>query len=286
MLDVDGVDRSFRLYVPIFVKPGKPAPLVIVLHGARGHSEQVERLFGFNAIADREELVVAYPQGLGSIWNDGREPGLRPSGKSTSADDVGFLLKLVDNLVTAGIADRARVYLAGESSGGFMAARMACESSDAFAAFAILIASVPKSYRTTCNPSRPVPVMTLNGTEDRLVPWEGYVPKGHARDGPLGLMSAREHAAFWAERNGCSSFDAMPLNDTDPGDASSIVRSDWSKCRPGGAVAFYEVSGGGHQSPSPRSRALDQIVGALLGPRNRDVEAAELVWDFFRRFKR
>ncbi len=285
VLNVDGVERTYRLYVPIFVKPGRPSPLVIVLHGARGHSEQIERIFGFNVIADREELVVAYPQGLGSVWNDGREVELRRSTKPVAADDAGFLRKLVDDLVAARIADRTRIYLAGESSGGFMAARMICEASDTFTAFAILIASIPRSYRATCNPSRPLPVMTLNGTEDRLVPWEGFVPKGQPRDGPIGLMSASEQAAFWAERNGCTAKDTTRLNDTEASDNSTIVRSDWSNCKVGGATAFYEVAGGGHQTPSPRSRVLDQVIESLLGPRNRDVETSELVWDFFRRFK-
>lgn len=285
-LNVGGVERTYRLYVPIFVKPGKPAPLVIVLHGARGHSEQIERLSGFNAVADREEFVVAYPQGVGSVWNDGREPELRRATKSAAADDVGFLRSLVAHLVAAGVADRARVHVVGESNGGFMAARLACEAGEDLAGVAILIASVPRSYRTTCNPSRPPPVLTLNGTEDRLVPWEGFVPKGHPRDGSIGVLSATEHAAFWAERNGCTVKAAMRLNDTDPSDQSTIVRTDWSDCKPGGATTFYEVTGGGHQTPSPRGRILDQIVGSLLGPRNRDVETSELVWDFFKRFKR
>lgn len=285
-LTVDGVARTYRLYVPIFVKPGKPVPLVLVLHGARGHSEQIERISGFNAVADREEFAVAYPQGLDSIWNDGREPSLRRATKSATADDAGFLRGLVAHLVATGVADRARVYLAGESNGGFMAARMACEAAEDFAGVAILIASVPRSYLTNCTPSRPLPILTLNGTEDRMVPWEGYVPKGQPRDGALGLLSAEDQARFWAARNGCTAMAETALNDSDPTDGSTISRTDWSGCKAGGAATFYAVRGGGHQTPSPRGRILDQIVGSLLGPRNRDVETSELVWDFLKRFKR
>lgn len=285
-LTVAGVERSYRLYRPIFLKPRRPAPLVVVLHGARGHSEQIERNFGFNAVADREDLVIAYPQGLGSVWNDGREPELRKANKSASADDVGFLLALVDHLIATGVADRTRVHLAGVSNGGFMAARMACEASDTFAAFAVLIASVPSSYRGTCKPTRPLPVLVLNGAQDRVMPWEGFVPPGHPRDGPLGIMAVPDHIAFWVERNGCVTSSSLKLNDTEPSDSSSILRSDWTGCKAGGAVTAYKIEGGGHQTPSPRVGPLDQVVGALLGPRNRDVEAAELVWEFFKPFKR
>ena len=285
-LTVSGVERSYRLYRPIFLKRGQPAPLVVVLHGAHGHSEQIERNFGFNAVADREDLVVAYPQGLGSVWNDGREPELRRANKSAKADDVGFLLGLVDHLIATGVADRTRVHLAGVSNGGFMAARMACEASDAFAAFALLIASVPNSYRVTCKPPRPLPVLVLNGAEDRLMPWEGFAPRGHPRDGLLGIMAVPDHIAFWVARNGCVTSSSLKLNDTAPDDGSSILRSDWSGCKAGSAVTAYKVEGGGHQMPSPRVGPLDQVVGALLGPRNRDAEASELVWDFFKPFRR
>lgn len=285
-LKVGGVERSYRLYVPIFVKPGRPAPLMIVLHGARGHSEQIERTFGFNAVADREEIVVAYPQGIGSVWNDGREPELRGATKNATADDAGFVRELVSHLVAAGIADSTRVYLAGVSNGGFMAARLICETAQVFAGAAILIASVPRSYRATCNLSRPMPVLALSGTEDRFVPWGGFTPKGQPRDGPLGVLSAIDHADFWAQRNGCTAKETTRLNDTDPSDNSTIIRTDWSNCKPGGATTFYEVVGGGHQPPSPRGRILDHVIEALLGPRNRDVETSELVWDFFKRFKR
>ena len=45
--------------------------------------------------------------------------------------------------------------------------------------------------------------------------------------------------------------------------------------------------GGGHAMPS-RKHAFPErwVVRWLIGPRCRDVEAAELAWDFFRRFRR
>lgn len=280
-----GVERSFRLYVGKSLPPQRPVPLVVVLHGARGHSEQVERYLGFNAVADREGLAVAYPQGIGNVWNDSRPRALRSLNAGASADDVAFLTGLVGHLVAVGVADRSRVYLAGISNGGFMAARMACEASAPFAGFAFLVAGAPRSYRVDCNPPRPLPVLILNGTEDRLRPWEGFVPRGFPRDGEVAIMSVAEHVAFWVRRNGCTSSREERLHDREPADASVIVRTEWSGCASGGAVSFYAVEGGGHQTPSPRVGLLDQVVGALLGPRNRDLETAELLWDFFKYFK-
>ena len=41
-------------------------------------------------------------------------------------NDIGFLKMLVADLVRRGIADAARIYLAGLSNGGFMTLRMFC----------------------------------------------------------------------------------------------------------------------------------------------------------------
>ena len=70
----DGMTRTFRLYVPI--GHAGPKPLVIVLHGGGGAGGGMEWLTrqGFNRIADREGIVVAYPdgQGGGHTWPQGQ----------------------------------------------------------------------------------------------------------------------------------------------------------------------------------------------------------------------
>ena len=53
------------------------APLVVVLHGARGTAADMRANLGWDALADREGLVVAYPDGLDRTWNAGRCCGSR-----------------------------------------------------------------------------------------------------------------------------------------------------------------------------------------------------------------
>lgn len=285
-LRLGDVERTYRLYVPTSRNGRGPIPLVIVLHGARGDSEQAERYLGLNAVADREGLAVAYPQGDGSVWNDGRPRELTTLGVEVTADDVGFLLALASQLAASGIADDGRIFVAGISEGGFMAARLACEAPGMFAGFAFLLAGAPRSHRAGCRPSRPLPVMILNGTEDRLMPWEGIVPPGLPREGEIGIMPVAEHVAHWVERNGCRSSVETRLVDRDPADGTSIVRTEWAGCAAGSAVTFYAVEGGGHQTPSPRVGLVDHVIAAFLGVRSRDAETSELLWEFFNLFKR
>lgn len=279
-----GVRREFRIFVPATARSGLRPPVVMLLHGALGDSAQVERWTGLATVAEREGFVAVYPQGLDGAWNDGRPPELRfRAARGATRDDARFLRDLASHLVAAGSAAPGRIFLAGISNGGYMAARMICEAAELFAGFAILIASAPRSYRRDCRPARAVPILLLSGTEDRLVPWEGYVPDGLSRDGEVGILSATDHAAHWAERNGCTGSSEIRLHDTDPADGSVILRRDWAGCAKGGAVTHYVVEGGGHQTPSLRTGVMDQVVAAFLGPRNRDAETAELVWEFFRR---
>jgi polyhydroxybutyrate depolymerase len=53
----------------------------------------------------------------------------------------------------------------------------------------------------------------------------------------------------------------------------------------GREVVLYRVNGGGHRLPgqTPDMR-FPRIVGMLLGPQNRDIDGAEIIWEFFRKF--
>lgn len=61
-LEVGGLTRSYRLYVPTRPVPGKLA-LVLMFHGGGGTAKWAENESGFSPLAEREGFLVAYPQG-------------------------------------------------------------------------------------------------------------------------------------------------------------------------------------------------------------------------------
>ena len=71
-LTVGTLERECLLHVPADLPQDKDAPLVFVFHGGSGTAQGTMNLSKFNAVADREKFLVAYPQGLGRSWNDGR----------------------------------------------------------------------------------------------------------------------------------------------------------------------------------------------------------------------
>jgi polyhydroxybutyrate depolymerase len=278
-ITVGGVERSYLLEVPDRGgSGGRPVPLVLALHGGAGTAERLVSYLGLSAVAEREGFAVAYPQGIDKGWNDGRAPSRGAAGGS-DADDVTFLTTLVDRLVAARIADPARIYVMGISNGGGMVLRLACEASDRFAGFAAIIAAAPAAMTTRCRPSRPLPMLILNGTADPIVPYSGAASRAFdAR----AILSPPDHVAFWAQRNGCGSPRRTRLPDRDPTDASTVEQVVYEGCRQRASVVFLSVAGGGHQPPSTRSASLEGLIARKLGPRNHDIDTAESAWAFFR----
>jgi polyhydroxybutyrate depolymerase len=231
----------------------RPAPTVMVLHGAGGSPERVQHRFGFAEAAARHGFAAVFPQGLNRQWNDGRE--FRRSG----VDDVGFLKRLALTLVSSGLADAAHLYIAGVSNGGMMTFRMLCEWVELFAGAATIVANMPEEVGDNCRIEKPLPVIMFNGTADPVVPYAGGGVGFRGRRG--NVWAAERTAAFLAHSNGCREASKMPLPGDRPAtDAVKVVRLDWSACESGSSVALYRVEGGGHQVFG-RGEAFTAILG-------------------------
>ncbi len=263
-----GLNREFILHVPANAPPG-PKPLVIALHGAWQPAGVMQRYLDLDKVADREGFIVAYPKGMNLLWNDGRATvaGIMPI--IYPRDDGRFMIDVLEALEAEGLVDPSRVYLMGFSNGGFLTAFVACRYAERFAAYATMMMTVPVGYAESCKPSRPLPILMMNGTYDPIVPMFGRPTPG-AR-----LMSASESAALFARIDGCGT----PVETSAP--HTRILR--WEGCANGAAVAFYEIAGG-HQPPSQSTGAADALAALLLGPRRSGLDAPEEIWAFFKRF--
>ena len=280
---IKGQVRTFMRYTPNKVLiSSKKAPVIFALHGARGTASQFQSYIGLNAIADREGFIVVYPQGLDKVWNDGRPPDVRGARVETMGEDVEFLNSLADALVAQGAADPARMYISGVSNGGFMALRLACESSSRFAAVGAVIASVPHEAKLSCKPGRAVPVVMINGTEDQLIRYDG----GVGRAGIKGNLPVPDAARLFADLDGCSAVTDIAADKLVASDPTSVTLRVWTGCKDGSGVALYSVKGGGHHAPATDPVPGAFLLGYLLGPRSRQIDSAETLWGFFKQYGR
>lgn len=281
-VDVNGVKRSYTAQLPA----KKPAPLVVVLHGKTQRGADMVARTAWPQLARREGLAVVFPDGLNHAWADARTkagPALR--GPPEGTDDVAFIAKLVEKLVADGTADAKRVYVTGISNGGAMAMTLACARADLFAAAASVIMNLTDEAAITCHPSRPLPILIMNGTADPLVPYEGGRGSGYyAADG---FWSTDETLAFWRKLNGCDADELTEadLPDRSPTDQSTVTQIS-SRCPAGHDVVLYRVNRGGHRTPgfAPDAR-FPKVATGLLGPQNSDIDGAETIWAFFSQFR-
>jgi polyhydroxybutyrate depolymerase len=280
-IDIGGVKRTFITQFP----DARPAPLVIVLHGNTQTGADIRTRTSWALVASRERFGVIFPDGLNHAWADLR-PDSKRAGRVPPAgtDDVAFIVRLIEKYVADGAADPKRIYVTGLSNGGAMTMRLVCERADLFAAAATVIINLTEESAAACHPLRPVPILMMNGTADPLIPFEGG--KGASRFAMDGFWSAMQTLAFWRRVGGCETGNGAvtDLDDRDRADQSTVTRIG-SRCPPPREVVLYRINGGGHRMPSTFSDArFPRIAAALLGPQNHDIDGAETIWAFFRKF--
>ena len=268
-LKTGGTLRSYWLVSPEGLDRTKPAPLLMVLHGSAGSGEDMMAVTrrGFEQLAAKEKFVLVYPDALERRWND--QGGI--------VDDVGFLLAVVDKLVTVGMVDKNRVYATGISNGGMMAQRLACEQAERIAGIATVAGGLPEPLLATCKPVRPLPVLVIHGTDDPIVPWAGGAVAGFEDFGKV--LSARETAGFWAANNRCGDGGViMPEPDRDPRDGTRVKMEVFASCPAGAAVKLAAIEGGGHTWPGGYQYLPERFIGRT----SQDVDANMLIWNFFK----
>jgi polyhydroxybutyrate depolymerase len=280
-LSINGIARTYTAQLPAI----KPAPLVIVLHGNTQTGADMMTRTSWPAMAKRERFAVVFPDGLNRAWADYRGNANR-AGRTApeGTDDIGFIAGLVAKFIADGSADPKHIYITGVSNGGAMTMTVICARAELFAAAASVISNFTDEFGNACHPSRPLPMLMMNGTADPLIPYQGG--RGTSRFAVAGFWSSEKTLAFWRRANGCEAqdADAVDLGDSDKSDQSTVTRISL-RCPPGRDVVLYRINGGGHRMPGafPDAR-FPRLVNAFLGPQNRDIDGAATIWEFFRKF--
>jgi predicted esterase len=178
-LTIGGRQRGFTIRLPREAPGDRPVPLVLMLHGNQSGGGLADRggstmreWTTFDEQADAWGVAVAYPDGFGGCWADGR--GVTAADES-GVDDVAFLRALID--WSAGRHGTApdRTVVAGISNGAFMAHRLAAEASGQVAVLAAVAGGLPAALLDV-RPDHAVSAMLVNGTADKLQPIEGGTP--------------------------------------------------------------------------------------------------------------
>jgi polyhydroxybutyrate depolymerase len=217
-------------------------PLVLVLHGNRPDTGEwmMRERTTFDEQADVLGFAVAYPDGYGGCWADGR--GVTTADEA-GVDNVAFLRAIIDWSAARHGTFPDRAVVAGMSNGAFMA-RMGLEASDQVAVLAAIAGGLPACLRDA-RPAHAVSAMLIHGTADTICPIAGGYSRHRGPGGELRgrALSLDETAEFWRTIDRCP---PGPGGTRSTGFSSRTTAADGVG---GTQVVAWTVFGGGHTWP-------------------------------------
>jgi polyhydroxybutyrate depolymerase len=279
--DADDVERLTR-FDETADKDGIIAVYPIAMHGRWniGVRPQQQRPMGMGPGRRGRYGGGGYPGGgyPGGGGGGGYPGGQRPQSQDPSedrraapADDIAFFNQMLDQLGTKFSVDPSRIYAAGLSEGGFMSLRVGCALSDRIAAVAALGAAMPKTM--ICVPTRPVPLVMINGTSDPIVPYGG----GTEHNRNLAVISVEDSAKAWARIDRCAEKpDKSKLSPQAKGGMETKVDT-YNGCQQNAQVVLYSVKGAGNTWPGGEQYEAEKTIGKT----SQDMNANEVLWSFF-----
>lgn len=174
--------RAYRLYVPAAEAKG-PRPLVVMLHGCTQNPEDFARGTRMNEVAEEANVLVAYPEQDRSAnpnlcWN-----WFDPAHQDGGTGEPAIVAGIVEDIARRHAVDRRRIFAAGLSAGGAMAAILGSTRADLFAAVGIhsglphasardvaTALAVMRTGKAGANGAMPrVPAIILHGARDTTV---------------------------------------------------------------------------------------------------------------------
>ncbi|MDB4795853.1 alpha/beta hydrolase-fold protein [Flavobacteriales bacterium] len=251
-----GQSREYYLDSPAELDSG--APLVFALHGYGGTAWSMRNFSGWSEVAETEGIMVCYPQG--SLDYEG-SPHWNANFGISATNDHGFLTALAQHLQTTYFLSPECTYACGMSNGGFMSYSLACNNPETFRAVGSVTGSMGEYDFDNCNPDEIVPIIHFHGTTDYVVSYNNGV------GGVWGDEGVEEIMDLWTGMMGTTQMAETELPNLEAVDESSVDFFRHYGAPGGQEFHHYRVNGGGHD------------WFGVWG--NQDIQATELLWDFF-----
>ncbi len=293
-IDVEGATRSAVVYVPEGIRSNDKLPLLLAFHGSSWNGRIMQQVTGFSELAEQERFIVVYPNGSGPSdilsWN---AEFCCSFALERNIDDLLFVDRLLDELLTRYPVDASRVYATGFSNGGMFTYVLALKRPERFAAVAVVSGAM---YPTQQQTHIPMPIMIIHGTDDSVIPYLGGWGTLRALSGKTEpAIPAAAAAEFWITNNGCESTEPTTSRERQARIPSYVG------CEEGAEVVFITLLEGSHDWPIIEQNESDFLLTddavdlfTVLADNESDnalawdvfeigLDASQTIWEFLRR---
>ncbi|SFI61034.1 alpha/beta hydrolase family esterase [Jannaschia pohangensis] len=176
---------TYRIHLP---EGGTPDGAIFFAHGYRGTAGGTMRNERLVGLADDLDVALVALQSAEEDWTLPNSPN---AGRVPQRDEVAYVLRVKDDVVTRFGIDPDRMLFAGFSAGGMLTWTVACSAGDVFFAFVPLSGTFWKTPPDRCDTD--AAITHYHGTSDTVVPIEGRAI-GPTRQGDMNDVIAMYRA--------------------------------------------------------------------------------------------
>lgn len=214
-VELDGFTRTFYIKVPVNYDENKTYALIFYLHGAGQTAFEVSN-DGFTEIAHDSDYIIVYPGAKMGSW------------KLYNSSDVDYIDRLIR--YTKKSYNINRVFVAGFSLGGFMAAKLAFEIPKKISGISILSGSIFPEHLP--QKQLPISIQHIHALDDNGIPYNGTKDQ---------VLSVPESITYWKGIN------RTQINPTTLYTGSEFNIKRWDSEHTNCSVELITYEKGGHR---------------------------------------
>lgn len=229
-------------------------PIIIFLHDELVTHES----FKFTSGVHKQRMIGVYPRSDCTGWNT--KPlscnlcSVENFNCETDPNEPLFFIKIIRELRV--LDAKGNIYLSGNTNGGSLAHKLAVNAGPDLPISGIMTTAMqllqspiqsgpgPFNYNQPIPGNPPVSVLSIHGTDDRLIPYFGGFSIYFEDNNAFSLMSNSDSNLAWAAHNGCNLIPTKRSISSTLGSLANVY--EYENCVEGVTVKHYEIVNGGH----------------------------------------